>query len=329
MCIRDRAGVENVAASLAAGNAVVWKPSEKTPLSSRLLAERAFDALPPGLVNVLLGNGAGAGEPLATHPEVDVVVFVGSERTGQRLGALCATRSKKAILELGGKDALIVDETVDIQAAARLAAEAAFANVGQICTSTERIYVHRKRFEPFVDALVAESARRRVGDGLDPATDIGPLVDRLQLSHVSSQVDEAVRLGGNLHFGGARLDRRGWFFPPTVLTGMPEDCSLMVEETFGPVAPCVPFDDFDEALAKANASRFGLAAILCTRDSGRAIHATHSLKAGMVRINTLRGRSAGGTSEPAGSSGIGHGWGIEFLHELTRQKSVFWRGEPT
>jgi acyl-CoA reductase-like NAD-dependent aldehyde dehydrogenase len=321
-------GIENVVPNLLVGNTVVWKPSEKTPLASRFIAEKAFGHLPAGVLNVLLGDGAGGGEPLVSHEEVDLLVFVGSERTGRHLGEICGRTLKKAVLELGGKDPLIVDETVDVQAAARLAAEAAYFNAGQICTSTERLFIARAVFDPFIDALVAESRTIRVGDGLQPGVQMGPLVDRRQLELVASHVDDAVARGAEVRHGGARIGARGFFYAPTVVTGVRRDFRLMVEETFGPIAPCVPFDDFDEALALANDSRYGLAAIVCTTSAPRALKAIHSLNAGMVKINTMRGKAPGATSEPFSASGLGHGYGVEFLHELTRQKSVHWRSEP-
>lgn len=319
-------GLENVVPNLLVGNTVVWKPSEKTPLTSRLVAERIFDHLPPGVVNVLLGDGEGVGDPLVRHAQVDLLVFVGSERTGRRLGEICGQGLKKAILELGGKDPLIVDETVDVRAAARLAAEATYFNAGQICTSTERLYVSRRIFDAFVEALVAESRALKVGNGLAPGIQMGPLVDQLQLDLVARQVEDAVAKGATVHTGGARLPGKGFFYPPTVITGVPRESVIMAEETFGPVAPCIPFDDFDEAIAMANDSRFGLAAIVCTESAPRALKAIQSLRAGMVKINAMRGKAPGATSEPFGASGLGHGYGVEFLCELTRQKSVHWRG---
>jgi len=319
-------GLENVVPNLLVGNTVVWKPSEKTPLTSRLIAEKIFDHLPEGVMNVLLGDGEGVGDPLVRHPDVDVLVFVGSERTGRRLGEICGKGLKKAILELGGKDALIVDETVDVQAAARLAAEATYFNAGQICTSTERLFISRKIFEPFVEALVKESLAIKVGNGLVEGVRMGPLIDHLQIEVVTGQVRGAVSKGAAVLCGGDRLEGKGFFYPPTVITGVSPDSELMIEETFGPVAPCIPFDDFDEAIALANSTRFGLAAIVCTTSAPRAMQAIHSIRAGMVKINTMRGKAPGATSEPFNSSGLGHGYGVEFLHELTRQKSIHWKG---
>jgi len=321
-------GIENVVPNLLVGNTVVWKPSEKTPLTSRAIAEKAFGHLPPGVLNLLLGDGPGVGDPLVRHPGVDLLVFVGSERTGRHLAELCGRELKKAVIELGGKDPLIVDETVDVQAAARLGAEATYFNAGQICTSTERLYISRRIFDEYVEALIAESRKIRIGDGLQAGVQMGPLVDRLQLDRVTEHVTDAVAHGAQVRYGGRRLDQAGYFYPPTVLTNVIPDCRLMVEETFGPIAPCVPFDDFDEAIALANGSRYGLAAIVCTTSAPRAMKAVHELNAGMVKINTMRGKAPGATSEPFGSSGLGHGYGVEFLYELTRQKSIHWRATP-
>ena len=318
--------MENLAPNLAMGNTVVLKPSEKTPMATRLLVEAAFGHLPPGVVNVLLGSGP-TGAALVGHDDVDLVVFVGSERTGRSIGGVCGPLLRKVVLELGGKDPMIVDETVDLGAAARLAAATTYANAGQICTSTERIYVQRGVFDQFLDEMESVSAAQRIGPGSDPASTMGPLIDELQLGKVASQVEDAVKLGAEVRCGGHRLDRRGYFYPPTILTGVRDGMLLMQEETFGPIAPLIPFDDFEEALALANAGRYGLAAIVCTTSPSRAMAAIERLEAGMVKINTTRGKAEGGTSEPFKSSGIGHGYGIEILGEVTRQKSIHWRSQ--
>jgi acyl-CoA reductase-like NAD-dependent aldehyde dehydrogenase len=200
-----------------------------------------------------------------------------------------------------------------------------YVNAGQICNSTERIYVQRDVLDQFVEELRTISGAYRLGPGSDPGTTMGPLIDDLQLGKVSSQVEDAVKLGATLHCGGHRLDRRGYFYPPTVLTGVTEGMLLMQEETFGPIAPVVPFEDFDEALALANAGRYGLAAIVYTTASVSAFAAIERLEAGMVKINTTRGKAGGATSEPFKASGIGNGYGVELLSEITRQKSIHWR----
>lgn len=320
-------GLENVVPALAVGNTVVWKPSEKTPLSSLYIAEHCFGDLPAGVLNLVAGDGPGAGEPLINHDDVDAIVFVGSEATGRHIAEVCGRTIKKLILELGGKDPLIVDETVDVAAAARFAAESTYTNAGQICTCTERLYVQRSVFDSFLEALSKISTTMKLGSGLDEGVQMGPMVDDLQLRKVMEQVDEAVRRGASVHTGGKRLDQQGYYFPPTVMTNIDRDMLLMNEETFGPVAPMIPFDDFDEAIALANDCRYGLAAIVCTTSAPRAIQAIDALDAGMVKINTMRGKAPGATSEPFKASGLGHGYGVEILCELTRQKSVHWRGE--
>ena len=318
---------EGLMPCLAAGNTAVWKPSEKTPLATRLLAELVFDDLPCGVVNILLGDGPYAGAGLVAHPGVKVVVFVGSARTGKLIARSCAEQLKKCVLELGGKDALIVDDTVNIEAAVKFAAEGVFSNSGQVCTSTERLYVHNSVFEPFVSGLVGEAAGLKLGDGLEDDSDLGPVVDDLQLQRIVEHVEEAVSRGAVIRHGGKRLNRPGFFFPPTVITDVPKDCRLMSEETFGPVAPVIPFDEFDEALALANDSAYGLGVIVCTNDAPRAIRAIETVETGMVKINTQRGKAPGSSSEPAKDSGAGYGYGTEIFNEVTRMKSVHWRAQ--
>ena len=318
-------GVENVSAAISVGNTVVWKPSEKTPLTSRRIAELAFSKLPAGVVNLVFGNGPGSGQPLVEHPDVNAILFVGSEATGRRIGEICGRTLKKAVLELGGKDPLIIDETVDIERAAAFTVDAAYFNAGQLCTATERVYVARQIFEPFVAALTRQSQAIVPDSGLVDNVPMGPIVDRIQLDKIVGQVERSVAAGAVIHCGGARLDRKGWFFPPTVMTGTAPDQAVMADETFGPVAPCVPYDDFDEAIAMANDHRYGLAAVLCTNSGARALKFLHEVRGGMIKINALPRRAPGGSSEPVGASGLGAGYGQELLLELTRQSSVQWK----
>ncbi len=320
---------EGIIPALAAGNVVVWKPSEKAPLACRWFAERVFDGLPPGVVNLVHGAGTTVGEALVRHTGVDMVIFVGSVATGRVIGRICGEQMKKCVLELGGKDALIVDETVDLPAAVKFATDGAFANSGQICSSTERIYVQRRVFDEFVDQLVEEAASLRVGDGLSEDTDLGPLVDEIQLNRVIEHVDEAIARGATVRHGGTRLNRCGYFFPPTVMTDVPADCRLMTEETFGPVAPVAPFDEFDEAIALANNATYGHGVIICTTSAPRAIKAIEEMENGMIKINARRGKAPGSSSEPAKNSGIGYGYGMEIFDEVTRKKSVHWHSIMT
>lgn len=176
-----------------------------------------------------------------------------------------------------------------------------------------------------MEALTREARAHKLGDGRLPETTMGPLVDDLQLAKVSTQVEDAVAGGALVHCGARHPDGRGYFYEPTVLSNVRGDMLLMREETFGPVAPVVPFDEWDEALELANQGSYGLAAIVCTASGPRAIAAIERLQAGMIKVNTTRGKADGATSEPFKGSGIGHGYGLDFLHEITRQKSVHWR----
>src|SRR4051812_38451994 len=251
-----------IAAALVTGNAVVYKPSEKTPLSGERLVE-LLD-LPNGVLQLLHGD-ARAGRPLAAHPGVDLVIHTGSVETGREVAEACAGRLGKALLELGGKDALIVDADVDPEWAADQAAQGAFANAGQICTSVERIYVHAEVAAPFVEALTRRARELRVGPGTDPGTEMGPLVDADQRERVHRHVAAAVAAGAELRTGGEVPDGPGCFYPPTVLVDPAAESPVIQEETFGPVAAVRVVASFDAALAEADETEYGLAATVLTR----------------------------------------------------------------
>ena len=298
-----------IAAALVAGNAVVFKPSERTPLSGRRLVE--LMEVPDGALQLLLGD-ARAGRPLAAHPGVDVVMHTGSIATGREIAAACARSGAKALLELGGKDPLIVDEGVDPAWAAEQAAAGAFANAGQVCTSVERIYVHERLAEPFLEALVEQAA----------ATEIGPLIDERQRALVHRHVSQAVAAGAELHTGGEPVPGPGFFYPPTVLSGVSDEMEIMREETFGPVAPVQAVGSFDVALGLANATDFGLAAVVLTPREAHAERAWRELQAGTVKINAVWGGAPGGAAHPRRASGSGFGYGPELLDELSAAKVV-------
>ena len=298
-----------IAAALVAGNTVVFKPSEKTPLSGRLLVE--LMDLPKGVLTLLLGDER-AGRPLAAHPDVDVVMHTGSVATGREIAEVCARTMKKALLELGGKDPLIVDEGVDPEWAAEEAASGAFANAGQVCTSVERIYVHRAVAEPFLEALT-----RRARD-----TEIGPLIDERQRQLVHRHVSEAAERGAAVHTGGQPPEGSGFHYPPTVISGVDSDMAIAREETFGPVAAVQVVPSFDAALEEANRSEYGLAASVLTPSEEHAERAWRELEAGTVKINAVWGGAPGGGAEPRRASGTGFGYGPELLDELTAVKVV-------
>jgi succinate-semialdehyde dehydrogenase/glutarate-semialdehyde dehydrogenase len=296
-------------ACLVTGSTVVLKPSEKTPLSTIRLVE-LLD-LPAGVLGLLLGDER-AGRPLAAHPEVDLVIHTGSIATGRELAALTARDLRKALLELGGKDPLVVDEGVDPAWAAAQAAAGAFANAGQLCTSVERIYVHVAIAAPFVEALVAQARQTR----------IGPLIDARQREIVERHVRGALEAGAELRAGGEPADGPGFFYPPTVLTGCTPEMAVMREETFGPVAAVQTVGSFEDGLGEANATEYGLAATVLTPSMSHAQSAWRELRAGTVKINAVWGGAPGGAAQPHGASGTGFGYGPELLDEVTLTKVV-------
>ena len=301
-----------LAACLVAGNTVVLKPSERTPLATIRLVE-LFD-LPPGVVNLLLGDGR-TGEALVSAAGVDLVLHTGSIATGRAIAERCGRNLKKAVLELGGKDPLIVEAGVDPGWAAEQAAAGAFANAGQICTAVERVYVHADVAEEFLAALVDRAE----------AQELGPLIDERQRQLVHRHVAEAVADGAQVLTGGRLPDGPGFFYPATVLRDVTDDMAVMREETFGPVAPVRVVTSFDEALEAANATEYGLAASVLTPSQDHAQRAWRELAAGTVKINAVWGGAPGGAAHPHGSSGLGYGYGPELLDEVTLTRVVHYR----
>src|SRR5215213_9655513 len=306
-------------AALVTGNTVVYKPSEKTPLTAIRLAEM-FE-LPDGVLNLLLGD-ARAGQPLVAHEDVDLVLFTGSVASGREILEVAGRQLKKAVVELGGKDPMIVDAGVDPAWAAGEAATGSFANTGQICTSVERVYVHESVADDFLRELTARSKALRVGDGSEPGTEMGPLIDENQRELVHRHVREAVEAGAVLRYGGEVPDGPGFFYPPTVLQSVHKGMSVVDEETFGPVAAVEVVSSFDEALEKANETGYGLAATVLTPDLEHAQRASRELRAGTVNVNAVFGGAPGGAAQPRKASGLGFGYGPELLDEVTTTKVV-------
>jgi acyl-CoA reductase-like NAD-dependent aldehyde dehydrogenase len=312
-----------VGSILGAGNTVVVKPSEKSPLSAVRLFE-LFAALPPGVVNLVLGDGR-AGRPLASHPGVDLVHFTGSVRTGRSVGAAAGGNLNRAVLELGGKDPVVIDADVDVAQVARDVAFGAFANSGQLCTSIERIYVHRAIADRFIESLVDEARRLAEGDGV--IARLGPLVDSRQRDLVHRHVLDATDRGATVERGGCVPRGRGFFYPPTVITGVNETMVIMNEETFGPLAPVQVVDSFNEGLERAAQTDFGLAATVYTSNEAHAL-AAHRLPAGLVWINKWHGGVPGQIYEPAKESGVGATGGRAAYDAATRPTAVYeaWGG---
>ncbi|MFE4450910.1 aldehyde dehydrogenase family protein [Streptomyces sp. NPDC056796] len=303
---------------LAAGNTVVVKPSERSPLSAVRLFELL--GLPPGVVNLVLGD-ARAGAPLAEHPDIRLVHFTGSVGAGRKVGAGTGGLLRRAVLELGGKDPVVVDAGVDPVETAAAVAFGAFINTGQICTSMERVYVHQDIAEEFVEALVEAAGTYTAGDGHDEGVMMGPLSDARQRDTVRRHVAEAVARGATVRAGGVEPDGKGFFYPATVLTGVDESMSVMTEETFGPLAPVVVVPSFEEGLERASRSRFGLAATVYTRDPAH-VAAAARMPVGVVWINQWQGGGPERLYEPAGDSGMGATGSTAAYDAATRPASV-------
>jgi acyl-CoA reductase-like NAD-dependent aldehyde dehydrogenase len=310
--------------ALVTGNAVVLKPSELTPVVG-LELQRLFLAagLRPDLMQVIIGEGP-AGAALVDSP-IDKLIFTGSVATGKRVGEAAARRLLPVVLELGGKDPMIVLDDADLDVASSGALWGAFMNAGQTCLSVERCYVHRSLYEPFLEACRKKMAKLRVGNGIDSEAEIGPMIHQRQLRIVEEQVQDALVHGARLLAGGKRLTNLGPnFYAPTLLADVRNDMRLMQEETFGPVLPVAPFDTDEEAIRLANDSDFGLAASVWTGSRRRGEAVAARIKAGTVMLNDMI--SCFGIAEaPHGGfkqSGIGRTHGELGLQEMVQVKYV-------
>jgi len=314
--------VWKLAPALAAGNTVVAKPSEHTPLSTLRLMD-ALDHLPAGVVNALSGYGPEAGDALVRHRAVEVVAFTGSQATGRTVAVACAEQLKKCHLELGGNDPFIVDAGVDLDVAARGAAWACFLNMGQVCTSAERFYVVGSVFDEFVDRFVAFTKTLRIGDPMGPDVDLGPLISGPQREKVERKLAQTLAAGARVIVGGRRprLDR-GFFYEPTAVVDVAADSPLLREETFGPVAPLIRCRDIDEAIALADRSEFGLGASIYTNNLEHAMKAMEQVHAGTFWINDPLTDNDAGPFGGMRRSGLGRELGSEGLEDFRDSKHV-------
>ncbi len=317
-----------IAPALAAGNTVIAKPSEVTPLTAYLLSEIAIEAgLPPGVLNILHGTGPKAAAPLVTDSKVRAVSFTGSTATGRAISQSVAGQFKKVSLEMGGKNPNIIFADADFDKALDHAARAAFSNQGQICLCGSRIFVERPIYAKVKEALVSRAKALRSGDPLDPSTDQGAVVSRVHMEKILSCFEVARSEGGKFLCGGERLkmsgdQAEGFFIAPTLIEGLSADCRTNQEEIFGPVATLIPFDSEQEVLQAANSTRYGLSASLWTRDLNRAYRVANAIDAGVVWINTWMLRDLrtpfGGMKE----SGVGREGGMYSLRFFTEPKNI-------
>jgi acyl-CoA reductase-like NAD-dependent aldehyde dehydrogenase len=306
------------APALAAGNAVLLKPADWTPLTAIRLGELALESgLPAGLFQVLPGRGSVVGERFVTHPDVHKIVFTGSTEVGKRVAAGAAALVKPVTLELGGKSANIVFADADLEKAAATAPGSVFDNAGQDCCARSRLLVQRSVLEEFLELLEPAVQAWRVGDPLDEATEMGPLVSAAHRSSVESFLD-----GATVAFRGTAPEGKGFWMPPTVLLPARED-RVATEEIFGPVVSVLPFDDEADAIALANASIYGLSGSIWTRDLGRGIRVARGVQSGNLSVNS---HSSVRYATPFGGmklSGLGRELGPDALLPFTETKNVF------
>ena len=287
--------------ALIAGNTVVLKPSEETPLIAQAYAEALMDALPGDVLQII--HGADDQGRALVDADVDLIAFTGSRQVGEKIMAAAAPGLKRIILELGSKDPLIVLEDADVDAAALYAANNSFRNCGQVCVSTERIYVNRAIADAFIDKLIEASKEFKVGDGMDAGTEVGPMIHAAQKEHVMGQLDRAIKQGAKVVYG--EHDLPGNFVAPTVLTGLTHEMDIMTEETFGPIACVCVVDSDDEAVAKANDTMYGLgASVFGAKEHAAAV--ARRLTAGMIGINKSVGGSKGSPWVGARKSGYSY-----------------------
>lgn len=318
-----------IAPALAAGNTVVAKPSELTPVTAHRLCELCAEAgLPPGVLNVVHGSGPEVGAAIVAHPKVGTITFTGGTVTGRAIACAAAPMFKKLALEMGGKNPTIVFADADPQAAMSEALRAAFANQGEICLCGSRIFVEQSIYSAFVEQFTTGARRLKVGDPLEPDTELGALISAAHRSKVQSYVELARKDDGRIRCGGSTPPapnercKGGFFFEPTVITDVSTDCRVMQEEVFGPVVTIAPFANESQVIEYANGVAYGLAASMWTRDLSRAHRVARQLQAGTVWVNCWMLRDLRVPFGGMKQSGLGREGGWEALRFFTEPKNV-------
>ncbi|MCI1242952.1 MAG: aldehyde dehydrogenase [Acetobacter fabarum] len=314
--------------ALAAGNTIVVKPHELSPLSALALASLAQEAgLPAGVLNIVTGDGPDVGVPLVAHKDVPLITMTGSTPAGKKIMAAAAEHLKEVRLELGGKAPFIVMEDADIDAAVDAAVSARFFNGGQVCTANERTYVHEAVYDQFAKSLRARVEKLKVGDPMQDDTDMGPKVSLAELEKVDAMVQKAIAQGATLELGGHRLSGpaydHGTYYAPTLLTNVRHGMDIVQNEVFGPVLSLLKVRDFDEALALANDSQYGLSAYLFTKDLGRVLRMTRELEFGEIYVNRGAGEEPQGFHHGYKNSGLGGEDGQHGLEAYVQTKTIY------
>ncbi|HET6725742.1 MAG TPA: aldehyde dehydrogenase [Gammaproteobacteria bacterium] len=317
-----------IAPALAAGNCVVAKPSEVTPATAALFGQLCEEAgLPPGVLNIVHGHGAGIGQALVEHPKINTISFTGGTATGANIARTAAPMFKKLSLELGGKNPTLIFADCDFEAALDGALKAAFSNQGEICLCGSRILIEDSLYDRFRDAFVARAQALKVGDPLESGVDLGAVVSEPHMNKILAAIQVAGEEGGRILAGGnrKRLDGRcagGWFIEPTVIEGLGPDCQTNHNEIFGPVVTLAPFSSEEEAVACANSVRYGLAASLWSRDVSRCHRVADKLDAGLIWINCWMLRDLRVPMGGMKQSGTGREGGFEAMRFFTEAKNV-------
>ncbi len=305
--------MSKIAPALLAGNAMVLKPSPYTPLSTLQIGEVLSQALPAGVLNVVSG-GNELGAQLTAHPDIKKISFTGSVATGRRVAAAAGEDLKRVTLELGGNDPAIVLDDADPATLGGSLFWSAFMNSGQICTAVKRVYAPASMLPALTEAVATVAKSVKVGDGLDPDTMLGPINNAMQLERVCELVADARERGAVIHAGGERMPGKGYFFEPTVLSGVGDDVRIVAEEQFGPVLPLLPYDDLEDAIERANATHFGLGSSVWSASSERAREVAMEIDAGTVWVNqhlALTPKAPFGGAKCSGIGEAGGRWGLE------------------
>jgi aminomuconate-semialdehyde/2-hydroxymuconate-6-semialdehyde dehydrogenase len=318
-----------IAPAIAVGNTAIAKPSELTPMTAYLLCEICREAsLPNGVLNIVHGTGPNVGAPITAHPNINTISFTGGTVTGRKVAEACAPLFKKVSLELGGKNPNIIFADADLESAISGSVRSSFANQGQVCLCGSRVFVERAAYKDFVDRFVDKTSKLKQGDPLDETTEQGAIVSKTQLDKVKFYVDLAQNEGGKIVLGGSVPDfvnercRDGYFFPPTVITGLPVSCRTNREEIFGPVVTVTPFDNEEEVVGYANDCDYGLASSLWTQNLGRAHRVAEQIHTGTVWVNCWLLRDLRVPFGGMKQSGVGREGGDEALRFFTEAKNV-------